>query len=289
MLSDAQLDDLIEKFVEAAAAARAGGYDFVDIKHCHGYLLHELLAAKTREGSYGGDFENRTRFFREVVVGIRRDAPDLMIGVRVSIFDQTPAADSPRYDPSLYTFGLMREGMEDWEREEPMKFLKLCAELGIFAVNVTAGSPYYCAHVQRPAAYPPVDSTEARQDPLLGVVLQLQATRECKRAVPNFPLVGTAYSYLQEYLPHVAQTQVREGNVDFIGLGRMVLSYPTLPDDVLARGETTRAKICRTFSDCTNGPRMGFRSGCYPLDPEYKRLPEWKEIQAKKKAKNETP
>jgi len=52
--------------------ARELGFDFVDIKHCHGYLGHEFLSAHTREGKYGGSFENRTRFLREVLQGIAR-------------------------------------------------------------------------------------------------------------------------------------------------------------------------------------------------------------------------
>ena len=43
------------------------GADFVDLKHCHGYLLHEFLSAFTRPGKYGGAFENRTRILREIV------------------------------------------------------------------------------------------------------------------------------------------------------------------------------------------------------------------------------
>jgi hypothetical protein len=61
---------------------------------------------------------------------------------------------------------------------------------------------------------------------------------------------------------------------DFVGLGRMVLSYPELPDDVLKGYPFKRDKICRTFSDCTTAPRNGMISGCFPLDPFYKGLPE---------------
>lgn len=281
MLSDAEIDGLIERFVVVARAAAKLGFDFVDIKHCHGYLMHEILAAKTRSGMYGGSFENRTRVLREIVAGIRRDAPSLQIGVRLSIYDQPPVVDR---DTREHTFGLMSDDLLTWDREEPIRFLELCRDLKISMVNLTAGSPYYCAHLQRPAAFPPVDSSEPqRRDPLAHCLRQIQIAGECKKAVPDLPMVGTAYSYFQEYLPHVAQAEVRAGHIDLIGLGRVVLSYPTLPDDVLARGVLTRNRICRTFSDCTNGPRMGFISGCFPLDPAYRELPEWKQIQARKK------
>jgi hypothetical protein len=96
-------------------------------------------------------------------------------------------------------------------------------------------------------------------------------------------LVGTAYSYLQEYLPHVAQYVVRNGWTDMIGLGRMVLSYPEILADATTRGAITPKTICRTFSDCTTAPRNGMVSGCYPLDKFYSARPEWQQLKALKK------
>jgi len=90
----------------------------------------------------------------------------------------------------------------------------------------------------------------------------------------NIAIIGSAYSYLQEWLPHVAQYVVRTGMADFVGLGRMILSYPEMPADVLAGKVLDRKRLCRTFSDCTTAPRKGMISGCYPLDPYYKERPE---------------
>jgi 2,4-dienoyl-CoA reductase-like NADH-dependent reductase (Old Yellow Enzyme family) len=122
--------------------------------------------------------------------------------------------------------------------------------------------------------FPPSDGYQPPEDPLVGVARQIQAARLCKQAVPEVPMVGTAYTYLQNYLPHVAQAVVRQGWIDFVGLGRMVLSYPELPVDCLTRGELQRKRICRTFSECTTAPRLGLASGCYPLDGYYRGLPE---------------
>jgi NADPH2 dehydrogenase len=80
VLTDDQLDELVGRYVVAAGRAQEAGFDFVDVKHCHGYLLHELLTGVDRPGRYGGDFEGRTRFLREVVAGIRSEAPGLAIG-----------------------------------------------------------------------------------------------------------------------------------------------------------------------------------------------------------------
>jgi 2,4-dienoyl-CoA reductase-like NADH-dependent reductase (Old Yellow Enzyme family) len=146
----------------------------------------------------------------------------------------------------------------------------LLEELGIRLVNLTAGSPYYNPHIQRPALYPPSDGYRPPEDPLVGVARQMEAARKIKERFPNLVFVGTGFSYLQEFLPLVAQGAVRERWTDLVGLGRMVLSYPEILWDA-SQGKTLERKlICRTFSDCTTAPRNGLPSGCYPLDEYYK-------------------
>lgn len=281
ILSDDELRRIIEKFVEAARIAEACGARFVDVKHCHGYLGHELFSAVTRPGPFGGSFENRTRYLREITAGIR-GATKLKIGVRFSCFDFVPY----KPDPALSTGKKLGPGIPEdpdgvitVELEEGARFLGLLEELGIRMVNVSAGSPYYNPHIQRPALFPPSDGYQPPEDPLVGCARQIEATAELKRRFPGLTLVGTAYTYLQEFLPHVAQAQVRAGQVDAVGLGRMVLAYPTLPADTLRTGMMNHKAICRTFSDCTTGPRNGLRSGCYPLDPFYRTLPDYQELQ----------
>jgi 2,4-dienoyl-CoA reductase-like NADH-dependent reductase (Old Yellow Enzyme family) len=97
-------------------------------------------------------------------------------------------------------------------------------------------------------------------------------------------IVGTGYSYLQEFLPQVAQAVVREGWADVIGLGRVILSYPNLPSETLQQGVLSPKFVCRTFSDCTTAPRNGMVSGCYPLDKYYAAKPEAEKLKALKKA-----
>jgi NADPH2 dehydrogenase len=280
ILSDMELEGIAENYVRAAQAAQQAGYDFVDVKCCHGYLLHELLGAKTRSGPYGGSFENRTRFFRTVVAGIRKECPGLDIGVRVSIADLfpfSPGADRigeplgwEENTPYRFGFGVNTDDPRKCDLTDGFEFLELLRSLDIRLVNLTLGSPYYNPHLQRPAAYPPSDGYQPPEDPLFQVAEHLRMTRQCKAAFPDLIFVGTGYSYLQEWLPLIAQTEVGGGFVDFVGLGRMVLSYPDMPNDVLLGKKLVRKNICRTFSDCTTGPRNGLRSGCYPLDPHYR-------------------
>ena len=278
VLSDDALERLAARFVDAAGIAARAGFAFVDVKHCHGYLGHELLAAHTRPGPFGGAFENRTRFLRTIVEGIHARVPHLEVGVRVSAFDTVPyraglgGVGEPESagHPYVWGFGVDADDPRRPRLEEAFRLFEMLQSLGVRLVNVTAGSPYYNPHVQRPALFPPSDGYGPPEDPLLGVVRQIEATAALKRRFPSLLVVGSAYSYLQEWLPAVAQAVVEGGGADLVGLGRMVLSYPELPADVLAGRPLQRKRICRTFSDCTTAPRNGLVSGCYPLDPYYR-------------------
>jgi NADPH2 dehydrogenase len=281
LMSDNNIRTLVDDFVKAAVLAQKAGFDFVDLKHCHGYLGHEFLSAVDRPGLYGGRFENRTRFLREITAGIRAEAPGLEIGVRVSAFDWIPFREGANgkgepesySQPYPYAFGGGGTGM-DIDLTEVVALLDLLLGLDIRLVCITAGSPYYNPHIQRPALMPPSDGYLPPEDPLAGVARQIDVTRRLKQACPELTVVGSGYSYLQEWLPNVAQHAVRSGSADFIGLGRMVLSYPEMPADVLNGRPIQRKHICRTFSDCTTAPRNGLVSGCYPLDAFYKQRSE---------------
>jgi len=290
VLTDDEVTKLIGDYVKAARTARDAGADFVDIKHCHGYLLHEFLGAHTRPGRYGGSLENRTRILKEIVSGIRADGNDIDLGVRISAFDLVPHRPNPEQSkpgkpgpgipedfetPYPFQFGINHNDPTQIDLAETFRFVELCGNLGVKLVNVSGGSPYYNPHCQRPAAYPPSDGYQPAHDPLIDVARLFNAARQLRSQMPaGMVLVGTGYSYLQEYLPHVAQALVRDGWTDLVGLGRMVLSYPHLPADVLENGALEKRLICRTFSDCTTAPRNGLPSGCFPLDEHYAKHPE---------------
>jgi len=288
VLTDDAVERLIEQYVQGARIAWEVGADFVDIKHCHGYLLHEFLSAFVRPGRFGGPFGNRTRPLREIVAGIRASGNRIELAVRLSAFDFVPFRPDPARSepgrpgpgipesftsclPYQYAFGVnVRHPLEP-DLTEPLRFLDLCGQLGVKILNLSAGSPYYNPHIQRPAAYPPSDGYQPPEDPLAGVARQIHVVRQLKAGSPaGLLLVGSAYSYLQEYLPQVAQYVLRHGWVDVVGVGRMVLAYPTMLADAVAAGALDAKLICRTFSDCTTAPRNGLISGCYPLDDYYR-------------------
>jgi len=301
VLSDDEVQDLIEHYVQAARLADQAGVPFVDIKQCHGYLGHEFLSAFTRKGKYGGEtLEERSTFAREIIAGIRQVAPRLIIGVRLSAFDFVPYKPDPLLAnggnlgpgtpedysaclPYKYGFGVDRENPVQYDLAETAQYLTLLKSWGVAIVNVSAGSPYYNPHIQRPALFPPSDGYQPAEDPIINVERQIQVVRKLKAAVPAMPLVSSGLTYLQEYMPQVAQALVRQGWTDFAGMGRMVLSYPRIIADSLEKGSLDTKGICRTFSDCTTAPRNGIKSGCYPLDEYYRKRDEGEQVRKLKK------
>ena len=161
----------------------------------------------------------------------------------------------------------------EYDLTEPKALFEILRGLDIRFVNVSIASPYYNPHYIRPALYPPSDGYHPPEDPFVGVMRHIEVVRELKQAFPDFCLMGSGYTYLQEFFPNVAQAVVRQGWADFVGLGRMVLAYPELPLDMLNGRGVQKKRLCRTFSDCTTAPRNGLVSGCYPLDPHYKKSP----------------
>lgn len=298
--TDSQLDDLIQDYVCAAKVAESIGAHFVDIKSCHGYLLHEFLGAKSRPGPYGGSFENRSRLLCSIIQAVQQECPTLGIGVRISAFDTVPFVPNPstaeagkqgqgmpsdysKYLPYIWGFGIDENDPLKHDLIEVKKLLKKLSDLGVRLVNLSAGSPYYTPHILRPAGYPPSDGYQPHEDPLISVARQLNVAKELKSQNPEMLIVGSGYSYLQEFLPNAAAYQVSKQHIDFVGIGRMVLSYPRQLMDAIFEGKSERKLVCRTFSDCTTAPRNGLASGCYPLDEYYKKSPEaakLKEIKA---------
>ena len=153
---------------------------------------------------------------------------------------------------------------------ETVQFVKLLQSYGVDLICATIGSPYYNVHMQRPAYFPVCDGYLPPEHPLYNVSRHLKAVKRIRELCPGIKVVGSGYTCLQEYLPHAAEYAVEHDETDFVGIGRMVLSYPEICTDSLNGIALDRKRICRTLGDCTNGPRNGFVSGCYPLDEFYR-------------------
>ncbi len=287
VVTDAEIKVIIRAFIDAAKLAKQAGFDFVDVKMAHGYLGFEFLSAFEREGEYGGSFENRTRFFREIVEGIHREVPGLEVGTRFSMFDCIPfekGADRVgipmergdlRVGHYPIAFGGDGTGL-GFDLTEPIRFLELARDLDVKMICTTVCSPYYNPHFQRPAYFPVSDGYLPPEDPVKGAARQIDAVGRLKKHFEGSGMcfIGAGYTCLQEFLPQVGQAAVRSGRTDFVGIGRMVISYPHICADALAGKPLDVRHICRTFGDCTTAPRAGMVSGCYPLDEYYKVRPE---------------
>ncbi len=295
VLTDDEVDEIVANFISAGKLALEAGFDFVDVKCAHGYLCHEFLTAYDRPGKYGGSFENRTRFFRSIVEGIKTSAPGLDIATRLSLGDFAPFEKGEggvgrpmTWSNGDYPYAFNGDGTGlgvDPKMTELLQFVDLLEELGVTMVGSTFGSPYYNPHTQRPAAFAVSDGYLPPEDPILGVARQLRTVRELKRLRPNLFLIGSGYSYLQEFLPLVGEWVLETGGADAIGLGRSILSYPQMAADYTAGRPLDKKRICRTFGDCTNAPRAGLVSGCYPLDDFYRNRDEAKRLKELKMAK----
>jgi 2,4-dienoyl-CoA reductase (NADPH2) len=250
LVSDAELDQGQDAFVHAAELAAAAGFDGVDIKACHGYLVSELLAAFTRTDSrYGGTFENRTRFLLEVVARIRGQVPGLLVTSRFSAGDGIPAP---------FGFGT--------ETAEPLELARRLRALGCPVLNVSLGNPYYNPHCGRPYDLPVAGAAAPDEHPLVGVARLLRATAAVQRAVPEVPAVGTGYSWLRHLFPPVAAGVIARGEAALIGLGRLALAYPDCVNDLAASGSLDADKTCTACSGCTEIMRDGGHVGCRVRD-----------------------
>jgi 2,4-dienoyl-CoA reductase-like NADH-dependent reductase (Old Yellow Enzyme family) len=293
LATDDELARLVEHYVAAAELAAAVGFDFVDVKQCHRYLLSELLGARNRPGRYGGSFENRTRLAREIIQAIRAAVPGLIVATRLNAFDGIPFHKGAHADgvPEAWAAPLVNGwGMSDADPftpdlSEPLRWVAEMQTLGVSLVNVTLGNPYAQPHYGRPFEYPPPDGYESPEHPLVGVDRHFRITETIQRANPTLPVVGTGYSYLQEFLPQAAAANVADGRVTFAGVGRASLAQPDWVRQLRDAGALDRKRVCRTFSYCTalmrakDHPLGQYPTGCPPFDKDgYAAV--WKEVQA---------
>ena len=283
LISDAELDQLEHRFEEAAALACEAGFDFVDIKQCHTYLLNELLAARDREGAYGGDFDGRTRFVHNVFRRIRaRLGERILLATRLNVYDGVPyvtSADgtgvpSPAAMDDPPAWGAAADRLSP-DLDEPLKLVASLRQVGLAMVNVSMGSPYFNPHIGRPFERAPVDGYAPPEHPLAGVERHFALAGAVQRAFPDLPVAGTGYSWLRHYALNAGASNAAAGAITLVGLGRGALAYPDFAVDAMRDGALQRDKACIGVSYCTALMRakhneMGqYPTGCVPRDRLY--------------------
>jgi 2,4-dienoyl-CoA reductase (NADPH2) len=252
-ITDAELDRLQDEFIRVAELASQAGFDGVDIKACHGYLVSELLASHTRDGKYGGTFENRARFLLETVQRIRNQLPGFIVTSRISAYDGLPHPYGFGGDPCDAGSGGFEEARMLASRLE---------QLGCPLLNVSIGNPHYQPHIGRPFDRPLAGEHRPDEHPLVGVARLLRITGALQQAVPGLPMVGTGYSWLRQFFPYVGAAIVREAKAAFVGIGRMAFAYPDCVKDLALHEKLDPAKVCLACSSCTQIMRDGGRAGC---------------------------
>lgn len=256
IVSDSDIDAIKEDLISSSALAEQAGFDGVDIKCCHRYLNSELLSAFTREGKYGGSFENRTRLLRESIIGSKElCSKDFIVTSRLNVYD---GFEYP------YGFGV-KEGSLDFAPEEPIQLLKELSAVGVELLNITMGNPYVNPHVNRPFA---VGGYVPDEEPLEGVSRMLNGISILKKAIPNIKLISSGLSYLGVAAPNVCAGYVENGGFDMCGFGRMIFAYPDFANDIINTGKLDSKKICICCSKCTEVMRAGSTPGCVIRDKE---------------------
>lgn len=259
VVTDAYLDDLIGKYVHSAKLAKEAGFDGVDLKSCHRYLLSELLASHTREGKYGGSFENRTRFLRDTIDAARGElGDDFIIACRFNVFDAHPYP---------YGFGEDKEDFWKFDPAEPMALVRMLREKGVGLLSNSAGNPYYVyPQVTRPFDLSSTGVPVPDEHPLESVARLFEFTRMIQKEAGEVPVVGNGYSWLRQFAPNAGAANLAEGSCRFMGLGRSSFAYPDAPRDIVQSGAMEPQKSCISCSRCTQIMRDHGRTGCVIRD-----------------------
>ncbi|MFV0399440.1 MAG: NADH:flavin oxidoreductase [Oscillospiraceae bacterium] len=259
VVTDEYLDALQEKYVAAAILAQEAGFDGVDIKACHRYLVSELLASHTREGKYGGSFENRSRFLLEVARKVRKACGEnFIVASRFNVYDAHPYP---------YGFGVDKEEMWKEDFTEPMELARRLVEAGANLLSNSAGNPYYrFPQVTRPFDTPAIGGEVPEEHPLESIARLFEFTRRIQKAAGEVPVIGNGYTWLRQFLPYAGAANLADGSVKMVGIGREAFAYPDAPRDILNHGKMEPNKCCIACSKCTQIMRDHGRTGCVIKD-----------------------
>ena len=264
IITDEELDHLLDAYVETAQLAFQAGFDGVDVKAVHGYLIAELLGAHSRTGRYGGSFENRTRFLRECIARIKDLCPSShFVTSRTTVLEPTPYP---------YGWGVAPtegESKADWtmDLEEPLQLLREMDVLGLPIVNISMGFPRFQPHINRPASGTAIGALPPPEHPLKGLVRYQETVKEIQLNLPNLPIPNAALAWLRHLMPEVAAGMIEEGWCSLFGMGRGAFAYPDLPRDVMRQGFASPEKCCTTCSMCSQIMKDGIgRTGCVIRD-----------------------
>jgi 2,4-dienoyl-CoA reductase-like NADH-dependent reductase (Old Yellow Enzyme family) len=264
LLTEREIEEIGEKFVQASVIAKQVGADGVDFKHCHGYLCGEMLRpANTRQDRFGGNFENRTRFFRETTERIKKavGGNDFLLGVRYSVYEGIPGG-----------FGTSGPDEVAEDLFESFRFARMVEEMGMDFINVSAGIPAITPEIVRPTKSFPE-----------GVYRHFGWAKAVKNLV-KIPVIGSGYSYLRDgkndlkepnsskkSFLYYAEKNLKDGYVDLVGIGRQSLADPLFAKKILS-GEIATVNFCTACGGCSVLLKSQNQVGCTVYQEYYKKV-----------------
>lgn len=276
-VSDDYLMRLQDDFVQVALLLAEAGFDGIDMKAVHGYLVAELLGARLREGRFGGSYENRSRFFRECAQRIADELPtDKFLTSRCTVLEPCPYPYGWGVKKSVEVHEcanvlVCELSKDEWEMDlsEPKLLMKECADMGMPLFNVSLGFPRFQPYMNRPhdnslAGFPPPP-----EYPLKGVVRFQNIVRDMQQSLPGLPVVTAGLAWLRSLMPQVAAGLVEKGWCTLVGQGRGAFAYPSSVRDILEKGLMDSRKCCTTCSLCSQIMKNGLGcTGCVVRDKE---------------------
>ncbi len=258
IVTDDYLKSLEESFGKAALLAKKAGFDAVDIKSCHGYLLAELLSAYDRPGQYGGNYENRTRLLKNGIKAAKVwEDENFQVTCRLGIYD---GYEYP------WGFGVSEGSGLKPDLKEPIRLVKeLYGNCGIQMMNLTMGNPYATTHVTRPFD---MGKYEPEEHPFTGIGRMIAGIREVKKAVPEMVIFGSAPTYLRQFADLYTAGAVEEGFCDGMLFGRMAFADPDYANEIIKNGRIDPKRVCMTCGKCGDLIRAHKPTGCVIRDPK---------------------
>lgn len=256
VVSDDYLKELENEFLKSAKLAKKAGFDGVDIKACHGYLLSELLSAYEREGEYGGSFENRIKLLINIIQRIKEDkeCEGLILASRLNVSDVLPYPQG---------WGMSKSGEYIIDLEEPKKLIEILKDKGVSLISLTMGNPYFIPHINKPydiGTYIPDENVIISCNRLISEIGKIQ------RQFPEVNIVGVGYSWFRHLAPYVAAGSLENGLCNLVGFGREGIAYPDFAKDILRDKEMKKAKVCISCSKCSEMKSKIGTCGCVVRD-----------------------
>ncbi|MFX0021265.1 MAG: flavin oxidoreductase/NADH oxidase [Candidatus Hermodarchaeota archaeon] len=270
VITDEELRKIEDEWVQKAILAKEIGFDGVDIKACHGYLIHELFTSRLREDSkYGGmSLKDRTRLFLNIIRKLNeklKNERNFILTSRISVYDGIPYP---------YGFGVKAIDNETFpasiDLTESLEVINKLYKLGVKLINITAGNPHYKPQITRPFDQAIKGRSLPEEHPLYSVNRLLNLATLIKNHLPeDMVIVGSGYSYLRQFAGYIASGMAHEKRVDICAFGRMALANPNFPKQIFQEGVIDKKQVCITCSKCSEFMKLGQNVGCATRDPQY--------------------